>query len=92
MVMVLCVLAGVWAWLIADVITTDFRIEAHTKGPWVAAVMVVPVVGGLAWLLHGRAMHARAAVGDLRARPYCRVIGSGAALPPTSRGVVWGDT
>lgn len=89
MAIVVCVVAGVWAWSIADVVATDFGYEAQGKALWIAVVMVVPVVGGLAWLLRERPMQRRSAVGDLQARPYCRVIVPGSATPPSSRGNAW---
>lgn len=89
MVIVLCVLAGVWAWSIADVIATNLGSAAPTKGAWIAAVMGMPVVGAAAWLLRGRPVQPGWALGDIRARPYGRVIRSGAALSPTSRRNAW---
>ncbi|WNG82056.1 PLD nuclease N-terminal domain-containing protein [Mycobacterium sp. ITM-2016-00316] len=54
-VVLISVAALLWAWAIGEVMSLDDQhLPASEKGTWLAAVMVLPVVGALAWLLIGR--------------------------------------
>lgn len=54
-VFLISVVALLWAWAIGQVMALDGRrLPAGEKGTWVVAVMLLPVMGALAWLLIGR--------------------------------------
>jgi hypothetical protein len=54
-VAVVSVAALLWVWAIAEVMALDEQhLSAGEKGAWVAAVMLLPAAGALAWLLVGR--------------------------------------
>lgn len=47
--------ALLWAWAIGEVMALDGRhLPAGEKWTWAAAVMLLPVMGALGWLLIGR--------------------------------------
>ncbi|MCV7012772.1 PLD nuclease N-terminal domain-containing protein [Mycolicibacterium madagascariense] len=58
MVILAGVTAVIWVWAISDVIAFDFRLRPETKDRWIGTVMLIPVIGALAWLLRGRPTHA----------------------------------
>ncbi|MDZ7886639.1 MAG: PLDc N-terminal domain-containing protein [Mycobacterium sp.] len=54
-VVVVSVAALLWVWAIGEAIALDGQhLPSGEKAAWVAAVMLLPVVGALAWLLVGR--------------------------------------
>jgi type VI protein secretion system component VasK len=54
-VVVIGVAALLWVWAIVDVLAVgDQHLLAGEKAAWVAAVMLLPGAGALAWLLVGR--------------------------------------
>lgn len=54
-VVLVSVAAVLWAWSIGEVLALgDQHLPAGERGTWVAAVMLLPVMGALAWLLIGR--------------------------------------
>lgn len=49
------VAALLWVWAIVEVMAVeDEQLQSGEKTAWVAAVMLLPVAGALAWLLVGR--------------------------------------
>jgi len=58
-----------WVYCIFDVISTDEMLCRNLpKTAWLIVVIVLPDVGGLAWLLLGRPAHAGFRIGDTTAR------------------------
>lgn len=54
-VVVIGVAALLWVWAIVDVMAVgDQHLQPGEKAAWVAAVMLLPGAGALAWLLVGR--------------------------------------
>jgi hypothetical protein len=44
-----------WLWAIVDVILTDsLRIRGMSKGTWLFIVLLVPILGAVAWVFFGR--------------------------------------
>ena len=64
---------GLWVFCILDVIMSEETIIRNLpKGMWLLLVVILPVVGSIAWLIAGRPEGAAFRVGDTRRRPAAK--------------------
>lgn len=58
---------GVWVYALSDVVRTEERATRRLpKALWVTIVLIVPVLGAVAWLVLGRPLPGAPPVGDAR--------------------------
>lgn len=61
---------GFWLFCVLDVVMADAMLVRNLpKLAWLLLVVLVPTVGGIAWLVAGRPAHARFVPGSTERRP-----------------------
>lgn len=66
---VIALAVGVIIYSLIDCARSDPRdIRALRRGPWLAIILLLPVIGGILWLTLGRPRYARPGTGPVRGR------------------------
>jgi hypothetical protein len=70
------IVMALWIYCILDVIATeDSLVRSLPKGVWLLLVIVLPMIGAVAWLGLGRPLYAGWRPGDTTVRPTRPVVG-----------------
>ena len=66
---VIALAVGVIIYSLIDCVRSDARdIRGLRRGPWLAVIALLPVIGGILWLTLGRPRYARPGTGPVRGR------------------------